>query len=87
MAKNLLLNGMIHAKFATESEMANAIGWSRQRLNKVTTGKKVPDLFELNNMAKALDVSFIDLAQIFLGSESTIVDTRDQIPDPLEWQR
>ena len=29
MAKSMELNGMIHAKFKSESEMAIALGWSR----------------------------------------------------------
>ena len=74
MAKNLQLNGMIHAKFESETEMASKMGWSRQRLNKITTGRKVPDLFELNDMAEAMGSSFEDLAHIFLSMRSTNVD-------------
>ena len=85
MAKNLQLSGMIHAKFDTESKMAQYLGWSRQRLNKITTGKKVPDLFEVNSMAEALGSSFVNLAQIFLGTKSTIVDFNNI--DPLDYAR
>ncbi len=74
MAKNLQLNGIIHSKFESETKMAAEMGWSKQRLNKITNGKRVPDLFEVNAMAEALDSSFNDLAQIFLHWESTNVD-------------
>lgn len=74
MAKNLQLSGMIHAKYANESDFARALGWSRQRLSKITNGHKYPDLFETENMAHALETSFSDLAQIFLSSKSTNVD-------------
>lgn len=74
MAKNLQLSGMIHAKYKNESDFARALGWSRQRLCKITNGQRFPDLFETENMAQALDTSFSDLAHIFLSSKSTNVD-------------
>ena len=74
MAKDLQLSGLIHSKFDSESAMANAMGWSRQRLNRITTGKKVPDLFEVDDIANVLDTSFVSVAHIFLGSKSTYVD-------------
>lgn len=74
MAKNMQLNGLIHAKFDSESAMARHIGWSRQRLWKITNGDKVPDLFELRDMAEAIDCSVGDLAHIFLAMQSTNVD-------------
>ena len=58
----------------SETDMASAMGWSRQRLNKITNGKKVPDLFELDDMASALGSTVMDLAHIFLQSRSTNVD-------------
>ena len=85
MAKNLELNGMIHGKFGSETAMAHSLQWSRQRLNKITNGRKLPDLLEVNAMAEALDVSFIDLANIFLGKQSTYVDTEKQIAPPIRW--
>ena len=75
MAKDLQLNGLIHSKFDSETAMANAMGWSRQRLNRITTGKKVPDLSEVKDIANVLDTSFMAVAHIFLGEESTFVDS------------
>ena len=74
MAKNLQLSGMIHSKFENESDFARALGWSRQRLSKITNGHRFPDLFETEDMAQALGSTFTDLAQIFLTSKSTNVD-------------
>ena len=74
MAKNLQLSGLIHSQFGSEAKMAQSMGWSRQRLNKITNGKHVPDLFEVNDMAAALNTSFISMARIFLGTRSTNVD-------------
>lgn len=70
MAKNLEFSGMIHSKFESESAFARYLGWSRQRVWRITNNQKVPDLFELDSMAKALDKSINDVAHIFLPSKS-----------------
>ena len=70
MAKILALNGLIHSKFDSESKMADAMGWSRQRLNKITNGDKEPDLFDVRDISDILDVSFMTVAQIFLDMKS-----------------
>ena len=74
MAKILELSGLIHSKFETESKMANFMGWSRQRLNKITNGDKEPDLDEVRDISDALDVSFMTVAQIFLDRKSPNCD-------------
>lgn len=70
MAKVLALKGMIHSKFDSEVQMSNALGWNRQRLNKITTGKKEPDLNEVQAIANILGVTFMDVASIFLRTQS-----------------
>ena len=74
MAKILALNGLIHSKFDTESKMAEYMGWSKQKLNKITNGDKEPDLFEVQDIANALDSSFMTVAQIFLDLKSPNCD-------------
>lgn len=66
MEKNLELSGMIHAKYPNESAMAKEMGWTRQKLNKITTGRKMPDLQETKEIASALDKSLSDVAEVFL---------------------
>lgn len=70
MAKILALSGLIHSKFDSEAKMADRMGWSRQRLNKITNGDKEPDLFEVRDISDALDTSFMTVAQIFLDLKS-----------------
>lgn len=70
MGKVMALKGMIHSKFDSELQMAKTIGWSRQKLNKITNGKMEPDLDDVQKMASALNVSFMDVARIFLQTES-----------------
>ena len=66
MTKNLCLRGMIHAKFDSEAAMARALGWSRQRLSKITNGRKIPTIFEIDAMATVLGCSFMDIANFYL---------------------
>ena len=70
MAKNLELNGLIHSKYESESAFARALGWPRQRLNKITSGVKEPDISETVMMARKLDVTVDRLADIFLPQQS-----------------
>ena len=70
MAKIMPLNGLIHSKFETEKQMAEALGWPKQRLSKITCGIKEPDLDEVQSIANALNVSFMTVADIFLARTS-----------------
>jgi len=70
MAKILPLRGMIFAKFESEAQMADAIGWPRQRLNKITNGIKEPTLEEVDAIAKAVGEEFMTVAAIFLEKKS-----------------
>ena len=74
MAKILALNGLIHSKFDSEAKMADALGWPRQRLNRITNGDKEPDLAEVREMADVLGESFMTVANIFLVKQSPTGD-------------
>ena len=62
----LKFRGMIYSNFKNESEMAKNIGWTRQRLNKISTGKKIPNIHEINVLAKALGTDVHTIMQFFL---------------------
>ena len=70
MAKILELNGLIHLKYENESQMADEMGWSRQRLNKITNGDKAPSLEEVESIANALGEPVITIVNIFLRFKS-----------------
>ena len=70
MAVILELRGLIYGQYKNESELAKKIGWPRQRLNKITTGSKVPDLNEVQELAAHLGISIEEMAQIFLKQKS-----------------
>ena len=70
MGKVIPLRGLIYSKFESESECACAMGWKKQRLNKITTGKKEPDLNDVKAISDVLGVTFMDVANIFLREKS-----------------
>lgn len=64
--KVLGLRSLIYGKFETESAFAGQLGWPRQRLSRITNGKKVPDIYEAREIADALDIDIDTLAGFFL---------------------
>lgn len=70
MPKVRELCGLIHSKYDTEAQLARELGWNRQKLNKITTGTKEPDLTEASMLANALGVSLEQVADIFLRKMS-----------------
>lgn len=63
--KNLILQG-----YPTEAALARALGWPRQRLNKLTTGGRLPTIEEINALAQVTGLSVERLLQIFLANKS-----------------
>ncbi|WP_288878587.1 helix-turn-helix domain-containing protein [Megasphaera massiliensis] len=70
MAKNKHLSDLIYAKFKTESACARYMGWTKQRLNKITNGKKIPDITEINILSRTLETPIDHLVCIFLNYKS-----------------
>lgn len=66
MEPNLALKGLIYGKYGKEVTLAKALGWSKQRLNRITTGRSMPNVEELNALAVALDTPVEQLVHIFL---------------------
>lgn len=61
------LRSMIHGRFISEAKCADALMWTRQKLNKITTGRKMPDIVELSELASVLGKSLQELAEIFVA--------------------
>lgn len=70
MAKVQELRGLIYSKYDTETELAKDLGWTKQRLNVITTGRREPDLEEVEALAGKLDKSVEDMVYIFLRHKS-----------------
>ena len=66
MANVMELRGLIDGKYDTETQLANELGWSKQRLNVITTGRREPNLEEVEALAGKLDRSVEDMVYIFL---------------------
>ena len=49
------LRDMIREKFRSEAECARKMGWSRQRFHPIASGKRLPNVRELNQIAAVLD--------------------------------
>lgn len=65
-AHKLELRGIICSKYHSEAECARSMDWTKQKLNKITNGSKEPNVTELCELAKAIDVPVQDLALFFL---------------------
>jgi transcriptional regulator with XRE-family HTH domain len=70
MAKVVELRGLIYGKYETESQLANELGWSKQRLNLITNGSREPDLEEVAALAEKLDKSVEEMVFLFLRHKS-----------------
>ncbi|SMC38066.1 helix-turn-helix domain-containing protein [Papillibacter cinnamivorans] len=64
------LRSLIFSRYDSESALACDLGWPRQKLNKITNGKKEPDIEELNQLAIKLGQPVGDIAHIFLRYKS-----------------
>lgn len=70
LAKILELNGLIHRKYDNESQMAESMGWPKQKLNKITNGDKAPSLEEIEAIASAVEEPIMTIVNIFLRSKA-----------------
>ena len=70
MSKNMELNSLIHGQFRNQAAFADAIGWRRQRLNKIVNGDRQPSLDDVQVIANGLGVPFMMVANFFLNKKS-----------------
>ncbi len=64
------IKDLILLKFSSEAAFARHLGWSRQRLNKITKLNKSPTVQEINDIATGLGESASDIYLIFLNQMS-----------------
>lgn len=72
MQRESQIKQMILERFGTEAKAARALGWPRQRLNKITIGRKEPDLEEVSALSGLLGVPVGEMVAIFLANSVTI---------------
>ena len=49
------LTGLIYEKFKNQTECAKALGWQKQKLNRIVNGISKPDVDDVNALAYVLD--------------------------------
>ena len=70
MEKVLELNSLIHGQYPNQASFADAIGWRRQKLNKIVNGEKQPSIEEIQTIAEGLGVPFMMVCNFFLKKKS-----------------
>ena len=61
---------IISTKFKSEAAFARFLGWTRQKLNLITNGKREPTVAEINDIALGLGITATQVYVIFLSSKS-----------------
>ena len=61
------LRGAIYSKFNSQSEFADALSWSKQKLNYIVNGKREPSVKDVSDMARVLSKPIGEVAQFFLA--------------------
>jgi len=60
------LRSLVYGKFDSQTEFAEHLNWSKQRLSKVTSGKKEPSISEVFEIAQGLDADMAVVVRIFV---------------------
>ena len=68
------VKGAVYARFKDIAELAETLGWSRQKLSPIVNGKREPNLSDIQAMAKAMDMDVTLLASFFLELKSQNCD-------------
>lgn len=68
------VKGAVYARYKDIADLANTLGWSRQKLSPIVNGKKEPSLSDVQEMAKALEMDVTLLTSFFLELKSQNCD-------------
>lgn len=68
------VKGAVYARYKDIADLANTLGWSRQKLSPIVNGKKEPSLSDVQDMAKAMDMEVTLLTSFFLELKSQNCD-------------
>lgn len=70
MINSSLLRGKIYTKCKTMSECADEIGWTKQRLHNIMTGKQDANVKDIKILQEFLSLSESEIMDIFLPNKS-----------------
>lgn len=65
------LVGLIKGQCRTQEEFATKIHWSRQKLSAILTGRRMPSIADVEDIADGLGVPFQLIIPYFLTKKST----------------
>ena len=68
------VKGAVYARFKDIADLANTLGWSRQKLSPIVNGLKEPDLSDIQAMAEAMEMDVFELTLFFLELKSQKCD-------------
>lgn len=68
------VKGAVYARFRDIADLADTLGWSRQKLSPIVNGKKEPSLSDVQDMAKAMEMDVVQLTAFFLELKSQKCD-------------
>lgn len=67
---NKKLKSYIYEKFDSQSECAEALGWTRQKLNRIVLEQSMPSLEDTQSLARVLEKPIEEVASLFLTRKS-----------------
>ena len=68
------VKGAVYARYKDIAELAEVLGWSRQKLSPIVNGKREPNLSDIQAMAKVMEMEVAQLASFFLELKSQNCD-------------
>ena len=68
------VKGAVYARYKDIAELAQTLGWSRQKLSPIVNGKREPSLSDIQAMAQAMEMDADELASFFLELKSQNCD-------------
>ena len=60
------LRSLIYGRFDSQTEFAEYLGWSKQRLSKITSGRKEPSISEVSEISQGLGIEISVVVRIFV---------------------
>ena len=68
------VRGAIYARFKDIAQLADVLGWSRQKLSALANGVREPSLNDIQLLAKAMEMDVELLTSFFLELQSQKCD-------------
>ena len=68
------VRGAVYARYESIAELAETLGWSRQKLSPIVNGKQEPTLSDIQAMAQAMEMDVTLLTSFFLQLKSQNCD-------------